>query len=608
MLRSAVLAMVAICGLGATVRADDLGPLLSDCVPGSCPALSSYPDPLNGYLPVPTTWNGHDQAFGAIVLGDFTVPVGGAAETEGRMAIGGDFLPAQGYSVGISGGGTYVVGPPMNFDNLIVRGAATGTNSPFVGTVTTFGGNTVTGLVRIGGSTSGITFDMGVVSSNVGMTPADLGIDLDALFASLQLKSACWAQLAATGTLRDEVMIGNGFVLQGDNTSNPQVFNLGPTDLDVAPQELSFRQIPAGATVLINVSGTTPIINASVIRAGTMTTPQLFTVLFNVPSATTLSIGADLNGSLLVPSGGASIAGSVNGRVAVGGDVLFSGAGAEMHNYPFTGELPDCGATPTATSTATATATATGTATDTATVTETATASATPSATATSSATASATPTATASASPTATSTASATPTPTSTPTTTSTPTASASPTVTGTATVTATGSATATTTATGTVTATRTASATASTTPTGSQTPTPTEVRPSIPGGLEPGEPEVPCDAQPGLDPAEQCIQVCQATPGMAPPTPPCSLPGDPLGTGGTNAGGMCIGPNGEPGIPLDMPLAPGQCVYVADVCSGLTSAIRCANAGVGMPALGWTGLAVGLAGLIALARRRMR
>lgn len=567
----------------ATARGDDLGPLLSECVGSACPAsLASYPDPLNGYMPVPITWNGHDQAFGATILGTFTVPSTGGAETEGRMAIGGDFAPARGYSVGISGGGTFVVGPQMNFDNLIVRGDVTGTNSPFIGTVTTFGGNTVTGLVRIGGTATGVTFDMGVVTQNVGTTPADLGIDLDTLFASLQQKSACWAQLASTGTLLNEINLGNGWVLEGDDSSPLQVFNLGPTDLDIPNQELNFRQIPAGATVLINVSGATPVIDVAVIRAGTNTTPTLFTVLFNLPAATTLTAGADINGSLLVPNGGADLGGSVNGRVAIAGDVTFSGGGAELHNYPFSGELPSCGNTPTATATATATATETATPPDTGTATSTATETGTASETPTATATAS--PTVTASHTGTATATASQT----------------ASASQTSTATQTSTASQTATATQTGTVTA------TASQTPTGSSTPTPSPVRPAIPGGLEAGDDEVPCTGQPGRDPAQACLQVCQATPGAPPPQPPCTLPGDPLGTGGTNAAGVCIGPDRQPGIPLAMPLAPGQCVYVADVCNGLTSGIRCAST-IGVPALGPLGWLAGLAALLAVAGWRL-
>ncbi len=65
-------------------RANDLGPLLSECVGAECPLLSAYPSPLM-FGPV-TTWTGHDEAFNAIVLGDFTVPAPGAAETEGLLA------------------------------------------------------------------------------------------------------------------------------------------------------------------------------------------------------------------------------------------------------------------------------------------------------------------------------------------------------------------------------------------------------------------------------------------------------------------------------------------------------------------------------------------
>lgn len=92
-------------GVVGETRAADLGPLLSECVGSECPLLSVYPNP-NMFPAPPLTWNGHDEAFNGVVLGNFTIPAGGAAETEGRLSIGGDFLPARGYSVGISGGGT----------------------------------------------------------------------------------------------------------------------------------------------------------------------------------------------------------------------------------------------------------------------------------------------------------------------------------------------------------------------------------------------------------------------------------------------------------------------------------------------------------------------
>jgi choice-of-anchor A domain-containing protein len=346
-------------------------------VGSACPPLSAYPDPLAGPLPPAPTWLGHDEAFDTIVLGDFVVPLGGGAETEGRMAIGGDFLVDNNYSVGISGGGTFVVGPQSGFDNLIVRSNVTGTGS--VNTVATLGGNTVTGLVRIGGTATGVTFDAGVVTENVGMTPPALGIDLPALFAELQAKSACWAALPATGTLVNEVNLGNGWVLVGDGSSMPQVFTLAGTDLDLQGQELNFRNIPSGATVLVNVRGVAPVVNAAQINAGTATSPTVFNLLFNFPDATTtVSILGGINGSLLVPSGNLTLSNTVNGRIAVGGNMTFDGAGAELHNYPFTGDLPECTTTPTPTPTLTPTPTPTFTPTPTPTGTLTPTPSPTP--------------------------------------------------------------------------------------------------------------------------------------------------------------------------------------------------------------------------------------
>ena len=643
----------------------DLGPLLSDCVGAECPLLSAYPNPHMFPAP-PVTWTGHDEAFNAIVLGDFTVPASGAAETEGRLAIGGDLLPAKNYVAGVSGGGTFVVGPRMNFDNLIVRGDATGTNTPFVATVATLG-TTVTGLVRIGGTASGLTFDLGVVTQNVGMTPADLGIDFPALFAALQAKSTCWSQLPATGTLIDEVAMFNRWVLQGDGTSALQVFNLGSTALNIPTRMLAFRLIPAGATVLINVAGTTPVINVTDMNALTFTNPTLFNVLVNCFASTTLTLDGELNGTLLAPFGGANIGSpTVNGRVAIGGDVVFSASGGEMHNYPFTGELPSCDATATATNSATTTATATATATPTntatagdrdadehrdptATATATPTNTATPTATATATPTNTATPTATATATPTntatATATATATPTNTATPTATATgrrharpprrptrrtprPHRHATQTPTNTATATATATTTPTNTATPTATATATPSRTSTTTPTSTTTSTPTSTRtstqtrtatPSATPTLAPlvigpkpgvGDTSVDCMGPGGLDPGAGCIQICLVQPGVSPLSAPCTGLENPLGQGGTDAGGECIGPGGAPGIPLSRPLESSDCIYAYDRCNDLLGPLVCIGTAPA-PALGPLAMAIGLGaltgvGLVAVRRRR--
>jgi choice-of-anchor A domain-containing protein len=520
-------------------RGVDLGPLLSECVGSACPPLSAYPDPLGAPLPPPPTWRGHDEAFGAIILGNFNVPQGGGAETEGRMAIGGNFVTANGYSVGISGGGTFVVGPQNGFDNLIVRGDAIGTGAVFVGTVLSLGGNTVTGLVRIGGSASGITFDAGVVTTNVGMTPADLGIDLPALFAELRAKSACWAMLPSTGTLVNEIDQGNGWVLVGDGSSNPQVFNIGPGDVDVAGQDVNFRDIPSGATVLVNIGGALPVITAANINAGTSTSPTVFNLLINLHEATSAIVAADVNGSLLVPNGNLELRRNANGRIAVGGDMTFSGTGSELHNYPFTGDLPECTTTPSPTPSETPTPTPTATPKPTATPTPTPTATPTPTPTATPTPTPTATPTPIPTATPTPTPTATPTPTPTATPTPTPTATPTPTPTVTPTPSPTAT--------------PTSTPTATPTNTPTVTPTATP------VPIGLPLG---APCTA-----PA-----VCST---------------------GFCATGVCCDSecNGRFEV-CDLATAPGTCTRVTPPPDG-----------VGVPGLTWAALAAAALALLAIA-----
>ena len=572
--RLSVVLMVALWRYGA--HGDDLGPYLSACVGAGCPPLSDYPSPFN-FGPVPPSWRGHDEAFSGIALGTFTVPAGGGAESEGRLAIGGDFLPARGFSVGISGGGTFVVGPQMNFDNLIVRGAATGSNMPFVGTVATLG-TTVTGLVRIGGAASGITFDMGVVTQNVGTTPADLGIDVDAIFTQLQAKSLCWSQLSATGVLVDEVTLGNGWVLVGDGTSIVQVFNLGPGDLAIPTQELNFRSIPPGATVLINVSGATPTVNAARVNADVTGSPTLFDVLFNLFAATAATIPSDVNGSVLIPNGSLTLGGSVNGRLAVGGSVTFSGSGQELHNYPFTGDLPDCSGTPTPS------ATSSQTPTETPTDTPTATASDTPSQTPTTTATA--TVTATPTATETSTSTATPSQTPTATPTHTPTPTPNDTPSATATATATATLTATLTATETITSTATGTSTLTPSATPTSTvpsatptQTPTVTSTATASPSATITAVPSVTRTG------------TATATPSRQPTGAACTSP-DQCQSEFCVDGVCCDTACDGPGQRCDLPGREGQCLSVAPAAAPALSAWSILAAVLTLICLGAAGL----------------
>jgi hypothetical protein len=90
-----------------------------------------------------------------------------------------------------------------------------------------------------------------------------------------------------------------------------------------------------------------------------------------------------------------------------------------------------------------------------------------------------------------------------------------------------------------------------------------------------------------------------------VTPSSPPCTAPDTLLGSGPSNASGFF-------NIPIVPPLQSGECIYVFDTCSGLTSAVRCVVTPAPAPALSGPALllacvilsAVALLGLLRLRR----
>ncbi|MFH9421097.1 choice-of-anchor A family protein [Streptomyces sp. NPDC017529] len=309
---------------------------LGPCLGSQCP--SSYDDPNNG--PVA----GRDENLNIFVGGDFRVG-GSAAEAEGKIVtLGGFDMNKTGgssvYNVGIVGVGSRV--PPPNGSDFLTVG----------GDVTIAPGQR---LLAEEGSTHGVVAYEGRLSGTV-IPQADqrpgAADPYRGLVPALTASSQCYARTGdgprpATGTAVNQ---GYSTVFTGDGTSALQVFNV---DFDLVgrnggAQGITFTGIPAGATVLVNMVGEARTINSYI--GHDLQPPGIRErLLWNFPDANTVDFkgGAQFQGSVLVGRQGSTTTVSMpgmNGRFFTVGSLNHtSTSGAEIHNYPFTGDLPDCG-------------------------------------------------------------------------------------------------------------------------------------------------------------------------------------------------------------------------------------------------------------------------
>lgn len=178
----------------------------------------------------------------------------------------------------------------------------------------------------------------------------------------LTAASTCYAHPGGahrpvTGTVVNEF---GTVTFTGDNASPLQVFEV---DSDLVGRNngqvtIRFARIPAGATVLVNVYGTTRTVNISngtINDTGPGADPwnALRTrLLWNFPDATTLHLNGtgQFQGSVLVgaqASGTSVTLPGMNGRFFTTGNLTHTGiqgggGGQEFHAYPFNGDLPDC--------------------------------------------------------------------------------------------------------------------------------------------------------------------------------------------------------------------------------------------------------------------------
>ncbi|MFJ6937649.1 choice-of-anchor A family protein [Streptomyces sp. NPDC101132] len=309
---------------------DGLGP----CLPGRCP------DP---YPPVHTgDPTGEDRGISIFVGGDFRVR-GRAAEAEGKVVVLGGFdqdkdpAGSSVYNIGIVGAGSQVR-PPLRSDFLTTGGnvaVAAGERLIADG-----------GVVRHAGTLTGTvdgtkTQDANAATPYLGLRPR------------LTAASQCYARVDGNPRTPTGRAVNNGYatVFTGDGTSALQVFNVGFDLVNPGtggPQGLEFANIPARATILVNLTGA-----ARTISTYSGESPYRDRLLWNFPDATRVDLtgSGQFQGSVLVGQDASATTVSLpgmNGRFFTAGSLTHTSdsAGAEFHAYPFNGDLPSCGDDP----------------------------------------------------------------------------------------------------------------------------------------------------------------------------------------------------------------------------------------------------------------------
>ncbi|RPE35001.1 choice-of-anchor A family protein [Kitasatospora cineracea] len=350
----------------AVVTALAAAPLLTLVVAGEAAQMAPPLGPCSG-PDCPSTWgpphtgpfDGADASLNIYVGGNYLVRQN-AAEAEGKIAVVGnlDINKASGgaFNMGVVGVGSMVT-PPNASDHVTVGGSVAVDASQanpsklFIGGTDFFAqppkarwgnlkyGTTLTGSYDITPDGRAIQ-DPAAIDEFRGLTPVIEG------------HSACMAQQTATGTVVDD---GTTVTFTGDGTSARQVFDYGQNiGTDGGRRAIVFAGVPAGATVIVNMTGSDVTVNTSsgTGQAGDQLTELRPNLMWNFPTATNVVVEGDAQwqGSIMAGNPGSTTTLSnpgTNGRVYLAGNLLQQGsAGTEIHNYPFNGDLPDCSESP----------------------------------------------------------------------------------------------------------------------------------------------------------------------------------------------------------------------------------------------------------------------
>lgn len=253
--------------------------------------------------------------FNAFVFENFTSL---SSAVEGRLAVGGN-LNLQNFSVGhklnanslsdvvLVGGNAAFTSGRVYYGNLLAAGSVAGvTNSVVYGMAK---GSVVKGNRPLPFNVAGEQDYLRELSQNIATLPANGSVTLQ------------WG----------------GYKFKGDCTKNLQVFNVNAVELSTA-NSVAISCIPAGATVIFNVSGE----YAAIQNIGLQPLASIRDkVLFNFPQAISLRLrSVGVEGSILAPYANISEpAGNINGQVIAKSWQSTTNGYMSISNYSFKGDL-----------------------------------------------------------------------------------------------------------------------------------------------------------------------------------------------------------------------------------------------------------------------------
>jgi choice-of-anchor A domain-containing protein len=184
---------------------------------------------------------------------------------------------------------------------------------------------TVNGNVSYGTSLSNANTG---ITGSTSHTTTSSPIDFNATGTFLKNLSTSLGGISTNGLTK---LVGSNLSLSGSNSSL-DVFSV--TSAQLAASNNFFINAPSGATVLVNVLGTTESLQGGLSLSG-VTADH---VLYNFASATSLSMsGIGVEGTILAPNGALNFAtGDIDGEIIAGSLT----GNVESHNIGFDGQLP----------------------------------------------------------------------------------------------------------------------------------------------------------------------------------------------------------------------------------------------------------------------------
>jgi choice-of-anchor A domain-containing protein len=291
---------------------------------------------------------GQASSYDVFVFGNFTES---GTDSQGRVAVGGNFAPANGGGFSIASqlsdqAGTYDLVAGGNFTN---NGYSVGGGDAFVGGnlnwtdptlphnvyvngsfTNNSGGGTVGGKVYYAGTSCTSGDPISCVKGSATASP----IDFVGAQTNLDTVSSTLAGQTANGTTSFDGY--STYTLTG-TSSTLNVFNL--TNSTYNGQTINITA-PASSTVVVNVAGTSDSITGGSINLNGVPATN---VIFNFSAATSVSIAnLAFNGTLLAPYANFSGTwGQLNGEL-----IAESAQGTtEFHNVLFSGTLPSASGT-----------------------------------------------------------------------------------------------------------------------------------------------------------------------------------------------------------------------------------------------------------------------